>query len=157
MADNIEAVKEILDGLVEDGWHIGDGVDDCAGEDKDAEEKSIHRLARQIDALYQEGSPMYLDKDGQWKMKAQPDDLLLSDEEIHKLAEEVIQDNAIEAFEFAKKLAKAQHAKDQENCQKRIDSFIGDAEFMFNEGHFKKPLKLIEMWQALKAKEVSNG
>jgi len=46
----------------------------------------------------------------------------------------------------------AQHAKDQENCQKRIDSFIGDAEFMFNEGHFKKPLELIEMWQALKAK-----
>jgi len=116
MADNIEAVAEWLYNYAvklsgRPDWY--DSWAECREEIKE----DFRRDARQIDALYQEGSPMYLDKDGQWKMKAQPDDLLLSDEEIHKLAEEVIQDNAIEAFEFAKKLAKAQHAKDQKRIE----------------------------------------
>ncbi len=30
--------------LINDGWHIGDGVDDCAGEDKEAMEESISKI-----------------------------------------------------------------------------------------------------------------
>jgi hypothetical protein len=48
---------------------------------------------------------------------------LLSDDEIRKLAEEVIQDNAMEAFEFAKKLIEAQHTKDQEEIKKEREKF----------------------------------
>jgi len=52
---------------------------------------------------------------------------LLSDEEVRKLTEEVIQDNAMEAFEFAKKLLEAQHAKDQ----KRIEQVFEGLEELF--------------------------
>jgi len=170
MADNIETVAEWLYNYAvklsgRPDWY--DSWAECREEIKE----DFRRDARQIDALYQEGSPMYLDKDGQWKMKAQPDDLLLSDEEIHKLAEEVIQDNAIEAFEFAKKLAKAQHAKDQKrideltrkgealcqqngelliqihDCQKRIEQVFEDLEDMKlikeHHGHKQGEVKLV--------------
>jgi hypothetical protein len=84
--NNIEAVKEILKdpkNWINHPFKMGDITCDDYRLDED-------KAAHQIDALYQKpyqegGSPMYLDKDGQWKMKPQPnDDLLLNDEEMRE-------------------------------------------------------------------------
>jgi hypothetical protein len=75
------------------------------------------------------------------RLPFQPDDdLLLSDERIQELAEEVIQDNAMEAFEFAKKLLNTHlnHCKPLIEARERIsqaDRMINRAEAGMNAFH----------------------
>jgi len=59
--------------------------------------------------------------------------MLLSDEEVRKLAEEVIKDNAMEAFEFAKKLLEAQHAKDQKRIEQVFEEIEAELEKLYEQ------------------------
>jgi len=106
-------------GVLKDTY--GNPLGEQGGEHKkcmDCWEEYIDKLATQIDALYQprkqplNPAPRYDDVfyEAANRMDAPQPDELISDEEIRKIAEEVIQGNAMEALEFAKKLCEAQLA-----------------------------------------------
>jgi len=107
----------------------------------------IDIYATQIDALYQ----------------PKPDDDLLVANPYEKDLEGKVGEEAeyyhgkYNGFEKGKA---AQHAKDQENCQKRIEQvFEGVATFLNKYGYFRldEDYKMRDEWQKFKAKEVSNG
>ena len=62
----VDEVKEKIRRFIKTTWvELFEDKPDVA-----YDETKLDKCARQIDKLYQpEGSPMFLDKDGQWKMK----------------------------------------------------------------------------------------